>query len=245
MLAIGVTADLVDVNDRIDRMSDTHGFTAVKSPHGAIGDHVPKATVSEPHHLDLNGLTLHSKDEAGSRFSRDSDRFSRGGTGVGGTYEPLSIWSKADSDNGWDRASASHFASRPQSPQKQNLLIPDPTSIAPPKTAPLPPYVAFNPVITPPSLAAVPMPQPMKSPSPPRSSHGKDKEVVVQAGYHLQQLQALVGPLVAQLEDLEKLKAEIAMWKDSYETATAEVTRLQAVAGEKAQPDQAVGPSYS
>lgn len=230
MFALGVTADLVDANDIIDRMSG--GYNAFKSPHGAIGEHVPKPVASEAHHLDINGLSLNPRDEAVSRISRDTDRFSRGG--AGGGYDPLSIWSKADSDHGWDRASANHFASRPQSPQRSTLLVPDATSGAAPKTAPLPPYAAFNPVITPPAPAEVPLPQ--KSPSPPRSSKGKDREVVVQAGHHLQQLQALVGPLVDQLEELEKLKAEITMWKNSCEAASMEVARLQAAVEERKQP---------
>ena len=226
---IGITANLVDINDR---MSGSNAYTTnvFKSPHGVIGGQVPVLAVPEPQ-LDMGGLSLMARDETTtSKASRDSPNFTRG------PFEPSSIWSnpKAESNHGWDRANANHFASRPPSPTKQtgaSLLVPDGiTGVgAPPKTAPLPPYAAFNPVITPPQPARVPLPHRRSSPSPPRFGNEREQDAVQQAGHHLQQLQHLIGPLVAQLGDTDRISAEAARWKESYDRATAEVSRLQSL----------------
>lgn len=212
---VGITADLVDTNDR---MSGSIGYTnTFRSPHGAIGEHVPKLPTPEPQ-IDISGLSLLPRDE--SRVSRDSVNFKNRGP-----FEPSSIWSKADTSNGWDRATASHFASRPQSPTKPSPAAPDAIGAIAPRTAPLPPYAVFNPVITPPAPVAVPVP--LKVPSPARASH--ERELVGQAGHHLMQLQALMGPMVTRLDELEKLSADVAIWKRHYDLATTEVARLQAL----------------
>lgn len=236
-IGIGITADLVDTNDT---MSGSNGYNTnvFKSPHGVIGGHIPNpmatTTVLDPS-LDMGGLSLMPRerdDATTSKASRDSPNYTRS------PFEPSSIWSKADSNHGWDRANANHFASRPQSPTKQpNLLVPDLGAGAgvgmgaAPKTAPLPLYAAFNPVITPPQPSAVPLPLPQRksSPSPPRSGGDGGRDTVNKAGYHLQQMQFLLAPLVNRLEDLERLSLEAAEWKANCDATTAEVTRLQSL----------------
>lgn len=242
---ISITADLVDVNDT---MSGSNGYTTnvFKSPHGVIGGHVPNPTMLDPP-VDLGGLSLMPRDEATtSKASRDSaivnananTNVNVNGTYTRGPFEPSSIWSKprSETNHGWDRVNANHFASRPPSPTKQNnLLTPDPMIGvgaglgvgAAPKTAPIPPsYAAFNPVITPPQPSAVPLPQRRSSPSPPNE---RGRDTVNQAGYHLQQLQYLVGPLVARQEEMDRLGADAAKWKANCDAATAEVARLQSL----------------
>lgn len=235
MYALGITADLVDINDR---MSGTHnGYS--KSPHVAIGDTVPQySTLEQQLDLGMTGLSLHpGRDDAignggnaqMSRTSRDTgDIFARAS----------SIWAKNEAPNGgWDRAS--HFASRPQSPQRSMLLTVPPDIGAPPKTAPLPAYAPFNPVITPPAPAvALPLKSPstLKSPSPPQapSNKGKENMVEAQAHHYLEQLQSILGPLVAQAEAVAQLKAEVTMWKNSAEAAVQEVVRLEGEASSQA-----------
>lgn len=183
------------------------------------------------------------RDEAvTSKASRDSANIN--GNYTRGPFEPSSIWSKpkSETNHGWDRVNANHFASRPPSPTKQTTshLAPALDPMAglgagtvvgtAPKTASLPPsYAAFNPVITTPQPSAVPLPQRRSSPSPPRFFNERERDTVNQAGYHLQQLQLLLGPLVARQEDIDRLSAEAARWRASSDAATAEVMRLQSL----------------
>jgi hypothetical protein len=136
-------------------------------------------------------------------------------------------------DDGWERASANHFASRPQSPRKQvgnGLFDTNNNNInnmntEPPKSA-LPTFPAFTPIITPPAPQSLLLPPHSHSPSPPKGDKGR--EVAQQAGQHLSSLQALIGPLVSKLDELERVKQELAVWKASCEAATAEVIHLKA-----------------
>jgi hypothetical protein len=96
-----------------------------------------------------------------------------------------------------------------------------------PKTA-LPTFPAFTPIITPPAPQSLLLPPQSNSPSPPRNEGGR--EIVTQASQHLSSLQALIGPLVGQLDELERLRQDLILWKASSEAANMEVLSLKASA---------------
>ena len=214
-------------------MLHSNHTTPMLSPHGVIGERIqsqPQAL--RPHTPDLSGLSIRARDDISVTQTRsqkgrerDNDIFTRG------PFDPFSRWSNKPTtdvngqDDGWDRASANHFASRPQSPRKSQMLYDTPQE--PPKTA-LPTFPAFTPIITPPAPQSLLLPphSTLSSPSPPRSERGR--EVVAQASQHLSSLQALIGPLVGQLDELERLKEDLVLWKASSEAASMEVLSLKA-----------------
>jgi hypothetical protein len=96
-----------------------------------------------------------------------------------------------------------------------------------PKSA-LPTFPAFTPIITPPVPPSLLLPPHSNSPSPAKGDRAR--EVATQASQHLSSLQALIGPLVGQAEELERLRQDVALWKASAEAADMEVLALKAKA---------------
>jgi len=221
-----------------DNMSYSTTSTPMLSPHGVIGEHIqaqPRSQCQSPayrHTLDLSGLTLTTRDDISVQSHRDREReidiFQRG------PFDPISKWCNnpndlKPNDDGWERASANRFASRPPSPKKGEVFYDNYNEH--PKTA-LPTFPAFNPIITPPPPHALLLPSHSNSPSPAHSERGR--HVANQAGQHLSGLQGLMGPLVSQVDELERLQQELAHWKTSCEVANAELLQIKAVVAQPA-----------
>jgi len=218
-------------------MSYSTSTTPMVSPHGVIGEHVQPQPQNQPQIQpfksftpELSDLSVRARDDISVTNSqrdreRDNDIFQRG------PFDPFSRWSNHNNDltirdDGWDRASANHFASRPQSPRKSQSQMFD-TPSEPPKSA-LPTFPSFTPIITPPAPQSLLLPPHSNSPSPPKGDRGR--EVVAQATQHLSSLQALIGPLLNKADELERLKQELVLWKASSEAANLEVLSLKAKA---------------
>jgi hypothetical protein len=214
-----------------DNMSYSTTSTPMLSPHGVIGEHIqaqPRSQCQSPAYkqtLDLSGLTLTTRDDISVQSHRDRERdndiFQRG------PFDPISKWCNNPNDlkpidDGWDRASANHFASRPPSPKKGGMYYDNYNEH--PKTA-LPTFPAFNPIITPPPPQSLLLPPHSGSPSPAHSERGR--QVANQAGQHLSGPQGLMGPLVSQVDELERLKQELSLWKTACEVANAEILQLK------------------
>jgi len=226
-------ANLLGHHDPI--MSYSTSTTPMASPHGVIGEHVQPQPQPQIQHIksytpDLSNLSIRARDDISVTHSqrdreRDNDIFQRG------PFDPFSRWSNHNNDlnirdDGWDRASANHFASRPQSPRKGHNQMFD-TPLEPPKSA-LPTFPSFTPIITPPAPQSLLLPPHSNSPSPPKGDRGR--EVVAQATQHLSSLQALIGPLLSKADELERLKQDLVLWKASSEAANMELLSLKAKA---------------
>jgi hypothetical protein len=226
-------ANLLGHHDPI--MSYSTSTTPMVSPHGVIGEHVQPQPQPQIQHIksytpDLSTLSIRARDDISVTHSqrdreRDNDIFQRG------PFDPFSRWSNHNNDSnirddGWDRASANHFASRPQSPRKGQSQMFD-TPSEQPKSA-LPTFPAFTPIITPPAPQSLLLPPHSSSPSPPKGDRGR--EVVAQASQHLSSLQALIGPLLSKADELERLKQDLVLWKASSEAANMELLSLKAKA---------------
>jgi hypothetical protein len=228
-------ANLLGHHDPI--MSYSTSTTPMASPHGVIGEHVqpqqqpqPQVQHTKSYTPDLSNLSIRARDDISVTHSqrdreRANDIFQRG------PFDPFSRWSNHNNDptirdDGWDRASANHFASRPQSPRKgQNQMFDTPSE--PPKSA-LPTFPSFTPIITPPAPQSLLLPPHSNSPSPPKGDRGR--EIVAQASQHLSSLQALIGPLLSKADELERLKQDLVLWKASSEAANMELLSLKAKA---------------